>query len=451
MQKRLISQFFQKSDALYLLAFFLLLIGLGTGLLMIPSAWAPLTRESGRLKLLDAAFIATSAVCVTGLSVVNIADFSRLGQGILIFLVQIGGLGIISVTSILLSIPGHRLALWQRNVIQGFYIDGLEYRPRRIVRNIVILTLWIEGIGALMLALFFRSAGVEDWVFMGFFHGISAFCNAGFSPFAAGLSEFSGNVPVLTVCMVLIILGGLGFNVLQDIIMVITKRKSNLNYHSRVVLIMTAALILGGALVFWVIEGNRLFESMSPGMAFLSALFQSVTPRTAGFEILPQKNLTGLSKMLTDLLMLIGGSPGSIAGGLKVTTIFVIAIVMMRKPDKNGDINISHHRLTAGAINQAVVYFLKATALLLVSVAALFLTEGRSSAVNMDTIIFESISAFSTVGLTLGLTPNLSMGGRVVIIAVMFAGRVGLIALAFPSVGHRNYDITYPEGSVLLG
>ncbi|MDR0553278.1 MAG: hypothetical protein LBG76_00560, partial [Treponema sp.] len=445
-----VSNFFQKSDALYLLVFFLAVIAAGTTLLLIPAAWEPLNPEMGKLDPLDALFTAASAVCVTGLATVNIANFSRLGQFILICLVQVGGLGIVSVSSLLMTIPGHRLALWQRNVIRGFYVDGLEYRPRRIARNIIILTLTVEVIGMIVLSACFRSAGVEDWLFMGFFHGISAFCNAGFSPFEAGMISSSGNAPVLVTLMALIIMGGLGFIVLQDLFMVITGQKPRLSYHSRIVLSMTAGFILIGTLLFWLIERNRAFASMGPGGTLVNALFQAVTPRTAGFESVPQTSLTELSKMLTDILMLAGGAPGSIAGGIKVTTIFVVAMVAIKKPDEYGDIKIFHHRLGAETINHAVVYFLKAIILLLLCVAALFVTEGRSNA-STDAIVFEAISAFSTVGLSLNLTSSLSAGGKLVIIAAMFAGRVGLIALAFPVMRYRKYDITYPEGSVLLG
>ncbi|MDR3343276.1 MAG: hypothetical protein LBT14_10930 [Treponema sp.] len=448
---------FQKSDALYLLAFFLILIGIGTVLLMIPAAWHGMPPDASgvagpaaRLSIIDALFIATSAICVTGLSTLNIAAFSRFGHVIILGLIQIGGLGIISFTSILMTIPGHRFAISRRNTIQGFYLDGMEYNPRRIVRNIVVFTLIIEATGALLLCLVFLSAGIEDWLFMGIFHGVSAFCNAGFSPFAEGLSGFTTHTPLLLILMGLIIAGGLGFIVLHDMLRVFLKRKTRLSYHSRVVLSMTAGLILGGALLFFLIERNRLYSNMDTLSAITNAFFQSVTTRTAGFEIWPQTNLSQPSKLLTDLLMLIGGAPGSIAGGLKVTTIFVIVIVMMRKPDEYGDIKISHHRLNADTINKGVVYFLKAIALLLVCIAALSVTEWHSG-VDFGAIIFENFSAFATVGLSLGLTPALSTPGKLVIILAMFAGRVGLIALAFPAMGHKNYDITYPEGSILLG
>jgi trk system potassium uptake protein TrkH len=250
--------------------------------------------------------------------------------------------------------------------------------------------------------------------------------------------------------MVLIIAGGLGFLVLQDLLHCFQGKKPRLSYHSNVVLCMTSALVLGGALLFFILERDKLYKDMNTVIACTNALFHSVTTRTAGFEMLAQTGLTQPSRLLTCLLMLVGGAPGSIAGGLKVTTVFVVMTVMLRKPDSLGNIKVFHHRITADTINTAVVYFLKAIALLVVCIAALSFTE-RHTSVGLDAIIFEAFSAFATVGLTLSLTPVLSVGGKLVIIAAMFAGRVGLIALAFPAMRQKNYDITYSEGKVLLG
>ncbi|QQO10067.1 TrkH family potassium uptake protein [Breznakiella homolactica] len=441
---------FQRSDAFYLLIFFLILISAGTALLLIPGAWKGYPDTPDSLTLVDALFTATSAVCVTGLSTVNTAGFSRLGHIIIMLLIQLGGLGIISFTSILLSIPGNRLPFRRLNTIRAFYIDGVEYNPRRIVRNIVIITFLIEFLGAVLLSFFFYSGGTEDWLFAGIFHAVSSFCNAGFSPFAANLVDFAYYPPVLIVVMLLIITGGLGFIVLNDISRRVSGKRKHLSYHSRVVLGMTGLLLAGGTLFFLMSEWDRAFRDMEFPVALVNALFQAVTPRTAGFEAVPQAALSQPSQMLTGLLMLIGGAPGSIAGGLKVTTVFVVLMVMFRRPDKNGDIKVSHHRLAAGTINNAVVYFLKALALLLICTAALSVVEGLQGD-SFGAIVFEVLSAFGTVGLTVGMTPDLTVPGKLVIIGAMFAGRVGLIALAFPAARHRSYDITYPEGTVLLG
>ncbi|MDL2229468.1 potassium transporter [Treponema sp. OttesenSCG-928-L16] len=441
---------FRRSDAFYLLAFFLVIISIGTGLLMLPVSWKGLSGEAERLPLIDALFTAASAVCVTGLSSVNTAAFSRFGHIIIMLLIQIGGLGIISFTSIILTIPGNRLPIRRMNTIRGFYVGGIEYNPRHIVRNIILLTFCIEGLGALLLWFLFASAGIETPFFMALFHAVSSFCNAGFSPLQSNLEGLADNIPVILVISLLIICGGLGFIVLEDLILTAAKKKKRLSYHSRVVLGMTALLLLGGTLVFFIVERTHAFSGMDVPAAAANALFQAVTPRTAGFDTVPQQLLSQPSKILTSLLMIIGGAPGSIAGGLKVTTVFVILTVMLRRPDENGDIKIFRHRLGASTINNGIVYFLKALLLLFICTACLSFFEGLAGH-DMGSIVFEVFSAFGTVGLTLGLTPQLSVPGKLVIIGAMFAGRVGLFALAFPAIRRRNYDITYPEGSILLG
>jgi trk system potassium uptake protein TrkH len=441
---------FQKSDAFYLLAFFLVIIGLGTALLMLPLSWVGRPDTSSSLSFIDAFFTATSAVCVTGLISVDMEGFSRFGDVVILLLIQIGGLGIISFTSILLTIPGRRLPLRRLNTIKSFFVDGVEYDPVRIVRSIVFFTFIIEGLGTIFLSRIFWSAGEEDWLFSALFHSVSAFCNAGFSLYPDSLESLAHNIPLLIVIMILIVTGGLGFIVLQDMGRRFKGKSRRLNYHSKIVLWMTAFLIFVFGLFFFLLERHHVYKSFDPLTAWVNAIFQAVTPRTAGFDAIPQNLLSQPSKAMTILLMLIGGSPGSIAGGIKTTTAFVVIMIMLKRPDKNGDITVSRHRLTAGTVNSAVVYFLKALALLLTAILSLSIIEGIRGA-NFDEIVFEVFSAFGTVGLSLGLTPNLSFLGKLILIATMFAGRVGLIALAFPVVKKEGYGISYPEGSLLLG
>jgi trk system potassium uptake protein TrkH len=434
---------FHRTDAGYLLLFFLVLILAGTLLLSLPEA-----RTGGSaLGVLDAAFTAAAAVCVSGLAVADTATFSRFGLVVLMLLIQAGGLGIISFSSILLTIPGNRLGISKRAAIQGFYTDGVEYRPKRIVRNIIFFTAAIELAGTAVLSLAFRAEGVPDWLFMGLFHGVSAFCNAGVSPLSHRLPAMLGDSLSLSAAIaVLALLGGLGFIVLQDVLEVCLARKRRLSYHSRVVLALSGILVGAGAALFFVFERTGTLAGRGLPGALSASFFQAVMPRSAGFELLPQAALTLPSKFLTGLLMLVGGAPGSIAGGIKVTTVFAVAVLMLMSPDRRGDVRVFHHRLTAATLYRAVVYTLKALALLLACVGALALFEGRRGA---GEIVFEALSAFGTVGLSLGITPFLSAGGKLVIIAAMFAGRVGLAALAFPSAGRNDY--TYPEGTVLLG
>lgn len=436
----------QRSDAFYLLAFFLAVIGLGTLLLLIPGVWT----GPGPLAPVDALFTAASAVCVTGLITVDTARFSPFGQGVVLALIQVGGLGIISFTSLLLTVPGRRLPFRRLSTIRSFFVDGVEHDPFKIVRSIVFFTFVIELAGAFLLAALFRAAGVERWVFAGLFHSVSAFCNAGFSIFSDNLEGYAQKPALLAVVMVLVVSGGLGFIVLQDLSGRLRGTRRRLSYHSRVVLGMTAFLLAAGAAAFFLLELPRALASFDGPGAAVNALFQSVVTRTAGFNTVPQGELSQPSRILTLLFMLVGGAPGSIAGGIKVTTAFVVLAVMLRRPDRGGDLRVFRHRLSAKTQNDGIVYFLKAVALLLASVLALSLTEGLRGA-DFGDIVFEVFSAFGTVGLSTGLTGDLSILGKLVIVATMFAGRVGLIALAFPGGEKEGLELSYPEGTILLG
>lgn len=398
----------------------------------------------------DALFTSASAVCVTGLISVDTAQFSPFGQGVILALIQVGGLGIISFTSLLLTFPGRRLPFRRLKTIRSFFVDGVEHDPFKIVRSIVFFTFSIELVGAVLLALLFRSQGVERWLFAGLFHAVSAFCNAGFSVFSNNLEGYTGNPAVLTIVMILVVSGGLGFIVLQDLSGRLRGTRRRLSYHSRVVLGMTALLLASGAAAFFLLERHRTLASFDGAEAGVNALFQSVVTRTAGFNTVPQGELSQPSKIITLIFMVIGGAPGSIAGGIKVTTAFVVLAVMIRRRDRAGDLRIFRRRLSAKTLNEGTVYFLKAVALLVSAVLALSLTEGFRGA-DFGDIVFEVFSAFGTVGLSTGLTGNLSSPGKLVIVATMFAGRVGLIALAFPGGEKEGLELSYPEGTILLG
>jgi trk system potassium uptake protein TrkH len=436
---------FRKPDAFYLISFFAALIAIGAVLLSLPGADA----ENRGIRFVDAAFTATSAVCVTGLATVAVSSFSVFGQAVILCLVQIGALGIISFTSILVVMPGHRFSISSRNTIQGFFLNGIEYNPRRIVRSIVLLTLTIEAAGVLSLSLAFRNAGVTRPVYAGLFHGVSAFCNAGISLYDDSLASFRDNSLLLGIFGALITAGSAGFLVLHDLFRVVTGKKRRLSYHSLVVIGMTILLSAGGGLFYFVLESGRVYGDPGFWAKLNNAVFHAIAARTAGFQSALQTEFAGPARLFTGILMFIGGAPGSVSGGVKVTTVFVIAAVMMRKPDSRGDIRIRHHRLSAMTINRAVAYFLKAVSLLFVCVFALSVTERRTAA-SFEQIVFETVSAFATAGLTLDYTPCLTTAGKAVVIAAMFAGRVGLVALAFPSVRHKNYAVTYSEGELLI-
>ncbi len=441
---------FYRSDAFFLLSFFAAVILIGTAVLCTPSAWRGTPGNPGRLPLIDALFTATSAVCVTGLVTVDTSTFTRFGQTVILLLIQLGGLGIFSVASLLLVFSKERLPFRRLQTIRSFSLDGVEYDPKRIVRNIVLTTAAIESLGALSLFSQFARAGVPDSGFAALFHSVSAFCNAGFSTFPDSLEGFRGKPPVLGVVSFLIVSGGIGFIVLQDLGRYIRGRRKAVSYHTRLMLLLTLGLILSGAAAFWLLEGDNAFRGMSPLDRAANALFQSVTPRTAGFNTVSQAGLRQPSKFVTLLLMFVGGAPGSIAGGIKIATAYIVLLAMLKKANERGEVNSLSRRFSPGTINEAVVYFLKAVFLLVLASCVLSLTEGSRGA-GFSEIIFEAASAFGTVGLSLGLTPRLSAAGKLVIIGTMFTGRVGLLAFVHLGGSTKSCHYVFPEADILIG
>jgi len=436
----------EPSDALYLLAFFAFVIAAGSALLMAPAAWS----GPGRLGFVDSLFIAASAVCVTGLATVDLADFSRYGQLVVLVLIQVGGLGIISFTSLFLLVPGRRLPFRRLGSIRSFSLRDVEHEPRRIVRGIVAFTAIFELAGAAALYPVFRGADVDDAAFAAVFHSVSAFCNAGFSPFRDSLERFADRPYALGVVSLLIASGGIGFIVIQDLERRVRGRRRALSAHSRLVLPVTGFLVAGGGLAFWLLERDGAFSGMAPLDAVANAVFQSVTPRTAGFDAVAQTEFGQTSKLLTMVLMFIGGAPGSIAGGVKISTVLLVALAIFRAPDSRGERSAFGYRFAGETDGKALSYFVKALFLLGGAVVALSLIEGPRGAA-LDEIAFETVSAFGTVGLSLGLTPRLGAAGKLVLIATMFAGRVGLVALAFPARAARNAEAFRPEAELLVG
>ncbi|MDC7233849.1 MAG: TrkH family potassium uptake protein [Spirochaetales bacterium] len=438
------------SDKQILLLYFLFLIASGTGLLLLPSSF-----RTGRLGILDALFTTVSAVCVTGLSTVPTGDFSFSGQIILLCLIQAGGLGFITFSTLYLFFPGSRLSFSNRAIIQEYYGSENIQKPRKIIRRILTFTLLIELTGMLIMYPGMVRQGVENPVFASVFHGISAFCNAGFSLYSDSLTRFASNPAVMTGISFLIITGGMGFMVLWNLFqMVRTSGKRKLKYHSKVMLFFTAALLLLGFLIFFFMERNRLLAGLSLPEALGAALFQSITTRTAGFNTVDQAGFSMPSYLLNIVLMLIGGGSGSTAGGIKVTTMFLLLLIFIKGIDDRGEISFLQRRISRDLLGKAGLYFLKALAILFVSLFLVTLFESFSwnSTAGFQAILFECVSALGTVGLSMGITSELSDLSQLVLICTMFAGRIGLFAIIIPVVTPETvYNIRYPEAEVLIG
>lgn len=410
----------------------------------------------------DSLFTSTSAVCVTGLSVIDIAKhFSLFGQIIVMFLIQIGGLGFVSLTCLVFMLLGKKINYAARMTLQESLNKDNTQGVVKMVKKIIITIFSIEFVGFLLLTPSMVAFTGNFWkgCFNALFLSISAFCNAGFDPLGLKTPELSSlislnnNAFVLIPIMLLIVSGGIGFIVLFDIFNF--KRKGQkLAFQTKVVLIVTNILIVGGALLYAVFEWNNpnTIGEMNVFYKILNCFFQSITPRTAGFAAINQAGLTGTSIALTNILMIIGGSPMSIAGGIKTTTLFVLLVMLFKQTLNDGSINVNHKNISSKTINKAIKLLLSAILLLGVSCLLISLFE-FDGVFTFNEILFECISAISTSGLSLGITPILSIPSKFVLIILMFIGRVGMLTvpLVFKQNNSTENVIEYVDSKIIVG
>jgi trk system potassium uptake protein len=439
-----------RASRLVLYGYFALLMLVGALLLWLLPTWG----GEGRLDFVDALFTSVSAVAVTGLITVDTAQYTLLGQSIVLGLIQLGGLGIIAFTTLHLTGSRRRLSFQRRAVIREFSLGSVEHEPRRILRGIVASTFAFEALIAAALLPGLLSRNVDRPLFTAVFHAISAFCNAGFSTFTNSLEGFVHTPAVTVPVMVAVVLGGLGFVVHQDIAFGLFRRRHVVSLHTRIVVVSSAVLLVFGFLFYLVIEWNGAFAGLATGDRLLAAAFQSVTPRTAGFNTVAQSSLSTPGITLTLVFMLTGGGPGSTAGGVKVTTVFLIVWAALGRTDTAGEARVFRRKVHAPVIARATMFFTRALLILVVATIALGVTEilVADRDVNFRDLVFEAFSAFGTVGLSMGITGGLSPAGKLIVMATMFAGRVGLISLAIPTRGKSwRGRIDYPPGEVLIG
>jgi len=432
-----------------LFGYFVLLIMGGALLLLLPGSW----KGSGELSFADALFTATSAACVTGLITVDTAQFSLFGQMVILLLIQAGGLGILTFTSVYLLFPGNKISFRDRSLILDYYVEGMETDPLKIIKMILTLTLSLEILGALIL--FPQFMGEKNSFFTSLFLAVSAFCNAGFSVFSDSVIGVNNNPVVLLTLAALLILGGLSFSVIHEILRRSLGQKRQFSLHSRIVIFMTLGLIILGLAGYFLFEKNGVLKPFTGLQKIYNLFFLAVTPRTAGFNNIPMEALSGEAQVLTIFLMFIGGAPGSIAGGIKVTTIFLVFLLLFRGLDEQGEIRVGNRRLKSRTLVHALIFGAKAFFLLFVSVMALVISEQElisSGRFTLLEILFESVSAFATVGLSRGLTAYLSESGKIIIIITMFAGRIGLVTMALVSGGRRvDGLVKVPTEEVMIG
>lgn len=429
---------------------FLGIILFGALLLMLPFA----SRTGEETSFLGALFTSVSATCVTGLVVYDTwTHWTLFGQLVLLAQIQIGGLGFITIGSFTMMALGRRIGLRGRELIHES-LNTLQLRGSvKLVRRIIIGTLCFEGIGAALLAIrFVPEYGFLRGIYYSIFHAVSAFCNAGFDLMGCqtaytSFTAYAGDPLVVLVLSALIIIGGIGFLVWEDIL-VYRRHWRSYRLQTKIVLTATAALLTGGTLLFLLTEGNGLFVDMGAGERFLAAFFAAVTPRTAGFNTIDLAAMSSAGKVLTMLLMFVGGSPGSTAGGIKTTTLVVILLYIKSYLFHEKDCVAFQRRLGQDAVKRASVVIFINFSLAVFAVMVLLIGQDLPLA----DVLLEAFSAIGTVGMSTGLTRELNTLSRIVIMALMFLGRVGSLSFAMSFTERRHTgELRYPEEDIVVG
>ncbi len=439
---------------------FLGLILFGTlGLKLLPGLYV-----GEPLSWLDALFTSTSAVCVTGLVVVNTAThFTFWGEAFLLLLIQLGGLGILTFTTLIILALGRRLSLHHEatTALQADVVPEIDFR--NLVRNVVIFTFVIEASGAMLLAALWLprfSPGVALW--HAIFQSVSAFCNAGFSSFPDSLMSFQSAPLTLLVIAALIVLGGLGFLTLEELHLGWNRSRGQrvrISLHSRLVLATTAVLIVVGWLVCTSLEWTHTLAGMPAIDKLVNGLFMSVTARTAGFNSVDYASATPGTNFFTILLMSVGGSPGSTAGGIKTTTLAVLALLAWAKLRGHPGAETRTRSIPEDTIQRAVGLVVMAFTFVTLGILIMAVTDLGPAGLGAPregflAYMFEAVSAFNTVGLSMGVTGHLSTVGRIVGVVLMYVGRVGPLSVAAAiSVGDlvRSKGFRYAYEDVIIG
>jgi trk system potassium uptake protein TrkH len=432
---------------------FLLVILAGTVLLLMPVS------ASGRsLSLVDALFTSTSAVCVTGLTVVDVGrDLSLSGQVVTLLLFQIGGLGIITFSLVLFGLMGRSLSFRGRELLQSSFLHTPRRDFFRILRFVVAGTFVIEGTGALLL--FFRF--LADFppgkaFFQAVYHAVSAFNNCGYTLLPNNLTGYRDDWTVNLVVVALIVLGGMGFIVIYEVLNRWRGRQKRLSLHARVVLLTTAALVVGGALLFYLFETGNVLKSAGGSGRFLASLFQSVTPRTCGFNTVDIAALTNATILLLMILMFIGASPGSTGGGIKTSSFALLTLMIFNRVRGRDGVTMFQRTVPGEILGRTIAIVLASAVSVLVISSVLLLAAGppqahvQASRHLFVEYLFETVSAFGTVGLSLNVTPHLNEVQKLAITLMMFIGRVGPLTLAFAWSASKR-GLVYAEEAVMVG
>ena len=433
------------------------LLGMFFGTLLLKTPWAT---KTGHISWVDALFTVTSALCVTGLTVVDTGGyFSLAGQVVILFLIQVGGLGIMTFAIFILLSTGWRISTQQRFYVQESFSPDVLSDVKRLVSFIFVFTLVTELAGALLLAVSWRGdLGFGQRLFYSLFHSVAAFCNAGFSLYPANLMGYYDHALLNVTVAGLIIFGGLGFPVIFEVFSWMRVRKrSRFSLHTKLALLSTAVLLAIGMAAFWLIERANCLHEMPVGTQFLVSFFQSVTPRTAGFNTVDFAKLNNATLMIVIILMFVGASPGSTGGGIKTTSVATLVSVLWNRLRGSESNNVMNSTLPQAMVGRAITVFILSINAVVLVLCGLLITQigGQSHEYGRGLFLeylFETVSAFGTVGLSMGITPRLNDAGKLLITGMMFAGRVGILSLAYIFTSRETKaGYRYAEENIMIG
>ena len=427
---------------------FLLAILVGTFLLMMPFS----LKEGEKLSFLSSLFTIVSAVCVTGLTVVDVSKvFSPVGTTIIIFFIQLGGLGVMTFSSIIFLATGKKMTFYERELLKEERNADSSGEIADFIKKLLFIVFIIESIGAVILTTQFIGQ-MSFWkaIYYGIFHSISAFCNAGFALYSNNLEGFKSNIVINLTIGYLITLGGIGFAVITSFITVVRNGVDRFNLTSKMAILISIILTFGGMILFFILEYSNpnTIGDLNIFQKVLASYFQSVTLRTAGFNTVPLGDLRSSTIFISCILMFIGASPGSTGGGIKTTTFGVIMFYVIGIAKKKENIEVFNRRIDWEILNRALAILVIAITYVAFIITCILVIDNFS----IDQVVFEVISAFGTVGLTLGITPNLSVISKLLIIITMFVGRLGPLTFALAIGESKKKAISkYPKENILVG
>ncbi len=421
--------------------------------------WLPSSSSHGRLSFTDALFTSTSAVCVTGLAVIDIGkDLTTSGQVITLVLFQVGGLGILTFSVFFLGIMGFGISSKSKEIVQSTFIHkpGIDFI--HILKSVVFYTAIIESAGTLILFIrFFRDFPFGKALYLAVYHALSAFNNCGYSLFSDSLMSYRDDPAVNLTFAALLIVGGIGFIVLHEIIDRVRGLQKNLSLHTKIVLITTGILIAAGTVLLYVLERNHIMKDLGFMSRFLVAFFQSVTARTCGFNTVDIGSLTNDSILVLIILMFVGASPGSTGGGVKTTSGAILLLLLWSRLKGNQNVNVFNRTIPNETVTKTIsIIFAAAFSIVFITSFFLFAQSDQPLVAQSRHFfleyLFEAVSAFGTVGLSMGVTPHMNNAQKFATILLMFAGRVGPLTFALAlTLASRKKSIVYAEETIMVG